>query len=113
MIIKSEALGRYMDNTTSSNTSKQMHYLNQVDLAKALQANNSADVELSIHDIIFAAIHQSKLIRFIVNKGRGVQQSIPGRILDFDPVRSLIHVYHVDEKQVYILQLNEIDEFIV
>ncbi|WP_152394693.1 hypothetical protein [Paenibacillus guangzhouensis] len=102
-----------MDNNSRSHTSKPIGYLNQVDLAQALSPKNPTDIQLSIEDIILAAIHQSKLIRFTVNKGRGIQQSIPGRILDFDPNRSMIHVYHVDEKQVYILNLTEIDEFIV
>ncbi|MFC4305132.1 hypothetical protein [Cohnella boryungensis] len=57
-------------------------------------------------------IETSKLIRININKGRGVKLSIPCRILNYDSDKHLITVYHVDEKQVYTVGLNEIDDFI-
>ncbi len=57
-------------------------------------------------------IENSKLIRIHINKGRGVKLSIPCRVLNYDSDKQLITVYHVDEKQVYTLGLNEIDDFL-
>lgn len=56
-------------------------------------------------------ITSNRLIRLSVNKGRGVKLSIPCRVLNFDPVNELLTVYHVDEKQVYSIQINEVDDF--
>ncbi|BBI32320.1 hypothetical protein [Cohnella abietis] len=57
-------------------------------------------------------IESNQLIRLSINKGRGVKMSIPCRVINFDPVNQLLTVYHVDEKQVYSLGLNEIDDFV-
>jgi hypothetical protein len=47
-----------------------------------------------------------------INKGRGVKMSIPCRVINFDAGPQLLTVYHVDEKQVYTVGLNEIDDFV-
>jgi hypothetical protein len=65
-------------------------------------------VELRINDYIKA----NKLIRLNINKGRGVRMNIPCRIVNYDSVKDLLTVYHVDEKQVYTVKFNEIDDFI-
>jgi hypothetical protein len=57
-------------------------------------------------------IESNKLIRLNINKGRGVKMSIPCRIINFDPGNQLLTVYHVDEKQVYSVKINEIDDFV-
>ncbi|QMV43666.1 hypothetical protein [Cohnella cholangitidis] len=57
-------------------------------------------------------IESNKLIRLNVNKGLGVKMSIPCRVINFDPSNQLLTVYHVDEKQVYSVVLNEIDDFV-
>ncbi|TFE30591.1 hypothetical protein [Cohnella luojiensis] len=57
-------------------------------------------------------IESNKLIRVNINKGRGVKMSIPCRVINFDPSNQLLTVYHVDEKQVYTVGLNEIDDFV-
>ncbi|TVX97362.1 hypothetical protein [Cohnella terricola] len=57
-------------------------------------------------------IENSKLIRININKGRGVKMSIPCRVLNYDSDTQLITVYHVDEKQVYTVGINEIDDFV-
>lgn len=57
-------------------------------------------------------IATNRLIRLIVNKGRGVKLSVPCRIISFDTSAFTITAYHVDEKQVYTFTLNEIDDFI-
>lgn len=57
-------------------------------------------------------IETSKLIRITVNKGRGIKLSLPCRVLGYDIEKQLMTVYHVDEKQVYTVGLNEIDDFV-
>lgn len=57
-------------------------------------------------------IESNKLIRLNINKDRGVKMNIPCRVINFDAANQLLTVYHVDEKQVYSLGLNEIDDFI-
>ncbi|MEX1030795.1 MAG: hypothetical protein WDZ91_12240 [Paenibacillaceae bacterium] len=50
------------------------------------------------------------LVRITINKGKGVKLSIPCRILNFDWTTKNITAYHVDEKKVYSIDLNEIDD---
>lgn len=50
------------------------------------------------------------LVRLIINKGKGVKISIPCRILNFDWSTGNITAYHVDEKKVYSIDLNEVDD---
>jgi hypothetical protein len=57
-------------------------------------------------------IESNELIRLNVNKGRGIKMSIPCRVINFDVDSQLLTVYHVDEKQVYSMGLNEIDDFV-
>ena len=57
-------------------------------------------------------MEEKKLIRLNVNKGRGVKLNMPCRIIGFDGDKGLLSVYHVDEKQVYNISLNEIDDFL-
>lgn len=56
-------------------------------------------------------ISENKLIRIVYDKG-GQRVSIPCRILNFLPESYAINVYHVDEKQVYTFNLNQIIDFI-
>lgn len=56
-------------------------------------------------------ISENKLIRIVYDKG-GKRVSIPCRILNFLPESYAINVYHVDEKQVYTFNLNQIIDFI-
>ena len=57
-------------------------------------------------------IQSNQLIRLNINKGRGVKMSLPCRVVNYDPSNQMLTVYHVDEKQVYTVFLNEIDDFI-
>jgi len=57
-------------------------------------------------------IHEGRLVRLHVNKGRGVKMDFPGRILNLDQETRNMTVYHVDEKKVYIVALNEVDDII-
>jgi hypothetical protein len=66
---------------------------------------------------ILHLIHHFKengtLVRLSIIKGKGVKLNIPCRILNYDAEMDNVSVYHVDEKKVYLLKLNEIDDFIV
>lgn len=57
-------------------------------------------------------IQSNRLIRININKGLGVKMNIPCRVINFDAGTQMLTVYHVDEKQVYTVRLNEIDDFI-
>ncbi len=57
-------------------------------------------------------IQSNKLIRVNLNKGKGVKLSMPCRVVNFDPDLELLTLYHVDEKRVYSVNLNEIDDFL-
>ena len=50
------------------------------------------------------------LVRLSVVKGKGIRLSIPGRILNYDIANESLIVYHVDEKKVHRIMLNEIDD---
>jgi hypothetical protein len=65
-----------------------------------------------LYDRIHEHIQSNRLIRLSINKGRGVKMNIPCRFLNFDPSNQQLTVYHVDEKQVYSINLNEIEDFI-
>ncbi|MRN53093.1 hypothetical protein [Paenibacillus monticola] len=56
-------------------------------------------------------IQNKQLVRLRTNR-HGKQVSMPCRILNFDEAANSLSVYHVDEKQVYTFNLNEIDEFL-
>lgn len=56
-------------------------------------------------------IQNNQLVRLRANR-HGKQVSMPCRILNFDEGANSLSVYHVDEKQVYTFNLNEIDEFL-
>lgn len=53
----------------------------------------------------------NSLLRLSVVKGKGVKLSMPCRIINIDPPSGNLSVYHVDEKKVYLLKINEIDDF--
>jgi hypothetical protein len=52
------------------------------------------------------------LIRMKINKGKGVKLDMPCRVLNLDVSTQNVSVYHVDEKQVYLLKFSEIDDLI-
>lgn len=57
-------------------------------------------------------IRTNKLIRINVNKGKDGKVSMPCRVVNFDPNLELLTLYHVDEKKVYSIKLNEVDDFV-
>lgn len=75
----------------------------------SVKAHSQADpLEIRIRHYI----QSNQLIRLNVNKGRGIKMSIPCRVINFESSSQLLTVYHVDEKQVYTIRMNEIDDFI-
>lgn len=52
----------------------------------------------------------NRLVRLTANRN-GKHVSLPCRILNYDDSTQMVNVYHVDEKQVYTFNVNEIDEF--
>ncbi|MCC3377550.1 hypothetical protein [Cohnella sp. REN36] len=106
-----------------------LHVLNQADFAdfriqSGVRLGQSIDEALEqatektqiLTETLDARIRQyiqtSKLIRVQVNKGKGVKLSMPCRVVNFDSDNELLTLYHVDEKRVYTVGLNEIDDFI-
>lgn len=53
----------------------------------------------------------NKLVRLYIHRN-GSRINIPCRILNFLPENAALNVYHVDEKQVYTLNLSEIIDFL-
>lgn len=51
------------------------------------------------------------LVRLSVIKGKGIKLSMPCRIIVVDSANESVTVYHVDEKKVYLLKINEIDDY--
>jgi hypothetical protein len=89
-----------------------------VQLGKKIEEELSETVTLtpivtdSLEARIRSYIESNKLIRIVVNKGKGVKLDMPCRIINFDPEHELLTLYHVDEKKVYSILLNEVDDFI-
>lgn len=67
--------------------------------------------EKMVIDMIKRSISTNSLVRLSVVKGKGIKLSLPCRILNWDETSETVTVYHVDEKKVYLLKLNEIDDF--
>lgn len=55
--------------------------------------------------------NNNTLVRLSVIKAKGIQLSLPCRILNFDENAMNLTVYHVDEKKVYQFDWSEIDDF--
>ncbi|WP_442601516.1 hypothetical protein [Paenibacillus sp. KN14-4R] len=72
---------------------------------------SNQEQQTSILNKIDQLKQNNTLVRFSIIKEKGVKLSLPCRILNYDPELQNITVYHVDEKKVYLLQLNEIDDF--
>jgi hypothetical protein len=64
-----------------------------------------------IVELIQHFMDNGTLVRLSIIKGKGVKLSLPCRILHYDDEKEQMSVYHVDEKMVYPIRLNEIDDF--
>lgn len=62
-----------------------------------------------IYDQISRWVEANTLIRFDILKGRGVHQTVHGRILNYDEQTNSLLVYNDDDKAVLNLTLNEIE----
>lgn len=58
-------------------------------------------------------IADKRLVRLIINKGRGIQASLPCRFINYRENEQMLTVYHVDESKVYTFHLSEIDDFLL
>ncbi|WP_211746788.1 hypothetical protein [Paenibacillus sp. Marseille-Q4541] len=63
-------------------------------------------------DWINSAMQAGRLIRIDIRDKKGLQKSIPCRILNYDRGTNLVSVYHVDEKQVYSIHTSEIEKYV-
>ncbi|AIQ17011.1 hypothetical protein H70357_10340 [Paenibacillus sp. FSL H7-0357] len=77
---------------------------------KPAEDKPSVDSRADAYGKIRQYIQNNQLVRIRTNR-HGKQMSMPCRILNFDEAANSISIYHVDEKQVYTFNLNEIDEF--
>jgi hypothetical protein len=83
-----------------------------IDKQAELPAQQSAiETPADAYGKIRQYIQNNQLVRLRAIR-YGKQVSMPCRILNFDEAANSISVYHVDEKQVYSFNLNEIDEFL-
>lgn len=71
--------------------------------------NSSTHYPHIVH-LINQFIENAALVRISVVKNKGVRFNMPCRILNFDSEKNNLSLYHVDEKQVYLINLNEIDD---
>ncbi|WP_010273682.1 hypothetical protein [Paenibacillus senegalensis] len=101
----SEATGRNSEEAASEGASLDgNNYLGQ------LSSREDAD---EIASQIEAYIANRKLVRVVVNRGRGVQESMPCRLINYRRQEKMLTVYHVDESRVYTFHLSEIDDFLI
>ncbi len=70
-----------------------------------------ADPFKQIWEEMRAFQQNNTLVRLSVVKEKGIKLSMPCRILNTDQTSGNLTVYHVDEKKVYLLKINEIDDF--
>lgn len=77
---------------------------------KPAAASVSASPENNPYEWIKVYSKDNRLVRLTANRN-GKQVSLPCRILNYDESNQMVNVYHVDEKQVYTFNVNEIDEF--
>lgn len=82
------------------------------ELKTATQHNPENDNK-QILDLIQYFKENGTLVRLSIIKDKGVKYDMPCRIINYDASMKTVSVYHVDEKKVYLLSLNEIDDFIV
>lgn len=73
------------------------------------QQSNDARLQ-DVENQLKSYIEQNRLLRLRINKGKGITLNLPCRILNYDASNQLLNVYHVDEKQVYAFNLNEIED---
>ncbi|MFD2671404.1 SPOR domain-containing protein [Marinicrinis sediminis] len=79
----------------------------------AVKSETASNSDQKIIELLGHFKDTNTLVRLSVIKGKGVKLSIPCRILNFDESSQNVSIYHVDEKKVYLIKMNEIDDFIV
>lgn len=77
-----------------------------------MTTNHLSNQTATFHQLIHDMIRNGNLVRLYIVKSRGVRFNLPARLLNFDEEQRTLSVYHVDEKQVYLFNLNEIEDMI-
>ncbi|KZE79183.1 hypothetical protein AV654_17040 [Paenibacillus elgii] len=108
----SAELTKSRTNATSAETAPKTPTAANAKEAKAAEEKRpEADPFKQIWEEMRAFQQSNALVRLSVVKEKGVKLSMPCRILNTDPPSGNLTVYHVDEKKVYLLKINEIDDF--
>ncbi len=94
----------------ANTTTQKLQVTDVKKLTKAIEPKAAKSEYQPIIDQIEKFKENKSLVRLSINKGKGVMLSIPCRILNFDWSSGNITAYHVDEKKVYSIDLNEIDD---
>lgn len=108
-------LGKIIDATIEENQ-KELTFQKEEKIQqekKALAQQKPENDNKQILHLINHFKENGTLVRLSIIKGRGIKLNIPCRILNHDSETDNVSVYHVDEKKVYLLRLNEIDDFVV
>lgn len=108
-------VGKWIELIEQSMT-HQVPSLNTTQIKASEEFQSSPEKSNSNHQLMELINHfkeNNTLVRLSIVKGRGIRLSLPCRILNYDQENENVTVYHVDEKKVYLIKLNEIDDFSV
>lgn len=95
---------------TAPTTVQKLQTANVKKESKAVDSKGTKSQHQPIIQQIEKFKEEKSLVRLTINKGKGAILSLPCRILNFDWTTGNITAYHVDEKKVYSIDLNEIDD---
>ncbi|SDN23541.1 hypothetical protein SAMN04487897_102237 [Paenibacillus sp. yr247] len=118
-IIKGIGLGKLIELNTKKESAPPLHTSKKAvaaapPLTPPPAAKTSANSGAAEHiiDQLEGFKTNNTLIRLTVIKGKGIKLNLPCRILNYDSSNQNVTVYHVDEKKVYLFNLNEIDDYV-
>lgn len=110
-IIQGVELGKSIDEALKTNMNKKP--INLIPTTQVQTTQQDAVFKKQIADMFDKFVKERTLIRLSILKEKGVKQSMPCRIMNYDVSNDRISVYHVDEKQVYSFNLNQIEDYVV
>jgi hypothetical protein len=118
-IIKGIELGKLIDLNTKKEGPSPLHTSKKAaaetppsTLPPAAKASVNSGAVANFIDQLERFKVNNTLIRLTVIKGQGIKLNLPCRILNYDNSSQNVTVYHVDEKKVYLFNLNEIDDYV-
>ncbi|MBP1154534.1 MULTISPECIES: hypothetical protein [unclassified Paenibacillus] len=115
-------LGKRIEVALNGSAIKKIEIPTEAKTAPALNKKNSkaeepyhpeSDPHKHIWEQMMTFQQNNTLIRLSIVKGKGIKLSMPCRIISVDPASGNLTVYHVDEKKVYLLKINEIDDYVI